>query len=178
MTQEIVVSRRDGILRAPDGTKHRVARGRTLAHADHPAVLANPGDWVPMIITLTVGDRPDGVPQDSPAAAEIDQLNAQVTELEETLAGRDAELTRLAEGVAELGVALPAEDDREPGWLVDLVLDEIVSAHATNFGAYGKGRDDEAASADIVEQLAPPIAPSKPRKRTVPPLTTRTGDDG
>lgn len=183
MTQQIVVSRRDGILRAPDGTKHRVARGKTLAHADHPAVLANPGDWVPMIITLTVGDG------DRPAAGELEetlgvqhgrivQLENDVTELEETLAGRDAELTRLAEGVAELGVALPAEDDREPGWLVDLVLDEIVSAHATNFGAYGKGRDDEATRADVVEQLAPPIAPSKPRKRTVPPLTTRTGDDG
>lgn len=178
MTHEIVVSRRDGILTAPDGTKHRVARGKTLADADHPAVLANPRDWVPMVVTLTLGDRPRaGVSQDSTAAAEIDELNGQVTELEETLAGRDAELGRLVEGLAELGVKLPADDDREPGWLVDLVLDLVVTQHAERVAAYGTGRDDEAAG----DPVAPPravLAPPKPRKRALPPLTTRTGDDG
>jgi hypothetical protein len=161
MTHEIVVSRRDGILTAPDGTKHRVARGKTLADADHPAVLANPGDWVPMVVTLTVGDRPAGVPQDSPAAAEIDELTEQVAELEETLAARDAELTRLAEGLVDLDVKLPDEDDREPGWLVDLALSVVIP-----------GVPDEPAPAPA------PIAPPKPRKRTVPLLLTRTGDDG
>jgi hypothetical protein len=167
MTNQIVVSRRDGILTAPDGTKHRVARGKTLADADHPAVIANPGDWVPMVVTLSVADRRPGVPQDSTAAAEIDELNGQVTELEETLAGRDAELTRLVEGLAAAGIGLPAEDDREPGWLVDLVLAALGPADLR----------DEPAPADIVEVLAP-IAPPKPRKRTALPLTTRTGDDG
>lgn len=181
MTQQIVVSRRDGILTAPDGTKHRVARGKTLADADHPAVLANPRDWVPMVVTLTLddGDRPERSAAtlpgdlDTPLGVQheqIVQLENDLAELEETLAARDAELTRLAEGLAELGVKLPAEDDREPGWLVDLVLDAIVSAQATHFREVG--------IVPAAPEPAPPIAPPKPRKRTAPPLTTRTGDDG
>jgi hypothetical protein len=153
----IVVSRRDGILRAPDGTKYRVARGKTLAEADHPAVLANPGDWVPMVVALVVDGRE---PSDAgvPASHErVAQLENDVAELEETLAGRDAELARLAEGLAGLSVDLPAEDDREPGWLVDLVLDEIVTARA-----------DPRWSAKP-EPLAA-VAPPKPRKRTGPPV--------
>lgn len=179
----IVVSRRDGILRAPDGTKHRVARGKTLADSDHPAVLANPGDWVPMVVTLTVGDRPEG--ERSAAASELDtplgvrheqvvQLENDVAELEETLAQRDAELTRLAESLAELGVRLPAEDERESGWLVDLALDAIVSAQATHFREGGVIKSPLEPAAE----RAAPIAPPKARKRTTPPLTTRTGDDG
>lgn len=164
---EIVVSRRDGILRAPDGTKHRVARGKTLAEADHPAVLANPRDWVPMVVELTTGTSGDaeGVPH-PPCAAQDD-----LAELEETLAARDAELTRLAEGLADLGVRLPAEDGRKPGWLVDLALDAFVDAQATHFKGAGV--------IDAEPEPAPaPIAPPKPRKRTAPPLVTRTGDDG
>jgi hypothetical protein len=177
MTHEIVVSRRDGILTAPDGTKHRVARGKTLADADHPAVLANPRDWVPMVVTLTLGDRPRAGDLDTPLGAQherVVQLENDVTELEETLAARDAELIRLADQLAARGVELPAEDDREPGWLVDLVFEWM-----DRFGtaAYGKGRDDEAA-ADPVAPPAAVLAPPRPRKRALPPLTTRTGDDG
>jgi hypothetical protein len=170
MTQQIVVSRRDGILRAPDGTRHRVARGKTLAHADHPAVLANPRDWVPMVIDLAIDGRPDGAPGagiDTPLGVqheEIVRLENDVAELEETLASRDAELTRLVEGLAELGVALPTEDDREPGWLVDRVLAALGPVDLR----------DESAEPEPAAQIAPP----KPRKRTAPPLTTRTGDDG
>jgi len=179
MTQKIVVSRRDGILRAPDGTQYRIARGKTLADAEHPAVVANPGDWVPMVITLAV-DRPagEGVPQGSAAAAEIDELNGQVTELEETLGQRDEELGRLALGLGELGIEVPDEADRTPGWLVDLVLATL--AERDTVAAYGKGRDDEAAGADLpaVAASPPSVAPRTPRKRAVPPLTTRTGDGG
>lgn len=152
---EIVVSRRDGVLTAPDGTKYRVARGRTLANAQHPAVLANPRDWTPMVITLDV----DGAEPLTPGGshAETGQLENDVAELEETLALRDAELTRLVEGLAARGVALPAEGDREPGWLVDLVL-EIVSTRV----------------APHEPEIAPP--PVRPRKRAAPLLTTRTRD--
>lgn len=182
MTHQIVVSRRDGILTAPDGTKHRVARGKTLADADHPAVLANPGDWVPMVVTLTLGDRTlasPGVPQDSPAAAEIDHLNEQVTELEETLASRDAEMTRLAEGLAARDFELPAEDEREPGWLVDFALEAIDTAlEGVPLGVPGTELPPVTERVVVSTPAPAPIAPPKPRKRTSPPLMTRTGDDG
>jgi hypothetical protein len=153
----IVVSRRDGVLRAPDGTKYRVARGKTLAEADHPAVLANPGDWVPMVITLTVAGRPDLPAGDelTPSGAlqpevveRLSRMEDELAELEETLAQRDAELTRLADGYASLGHTLPVEEDREPGWLVDLVLHDLTVSHPTALAA---------------------IAPPKPRKRAAPP---------
>lgn len=172
MTTGIVVSRRDGILRAPDGTKWRVARGKTLADADHPAVLANPRDWVPMVVTLTLGDRPRAGDFDTPLGVQherVVQLENDVTELEETLAGRDDELTRLAGGLGALGVRLPAEEGRRPGWLVDLVLDTLANVGAP---------PETAPAAPEPAPAAPPaVAPPRPRKRTSPPLTTRTGSD-
>jgi len=169
MTQ-IVVSRRDGILTAPDGTKHRVARGKTLAEADHPAVLANPGDWVPMVVTLTLDDRPAGA--HLPASHEqVAQFENDVAELEETLAARDAELTRLADTLAARGVTLPAEDDRESGWLVDLVFAELDRAYGIEFARTGFDNPQPAAP---VKAIAPP---RRPAKRAAPPLVTRTGDD-
>ena len=171
MTRGIVVSRRDGILRAPDGTKWRVVRGKTLADADHPAVVANPGDWVPMVVTLTTGDRSAPSDVEVPAShTQVEQFENDVAELEETLSSRDAELERLAAGLVELGVKLPAEEDRQPGWLVDLVLDEIVTARA-----------DPRWSAAPTPPVEPPalatIAPPKPRKRTAPPLSPAASSD-
>lgn len=176
MTQ-IVVSRRDGILRAPDGTRHRVARGRTLAEADHPAVLANPGDWSPMVVTLTTPGRPERSAAALPGGAEVPASHAQVeqfendlAELEETLASRDAELGRLVDGLAALGVRLPAEDGRTPGWLVDLVLDTLANATTSAAPAAPTGFDQA--------QPAGVAPPTRKGRRSVPPLTTRTGDDG
>ncbi len=159
MTQ-IVVSRRDGILRAPDGTRWRIARGKTLADARHPAVLANPGDWVPMEVTLTV-EGADPAVGDSDRDTTLDELRSALedgrneqAELEETLAQRDAEFSRLVAGLAELGVWIPEEDDRRPGWLVDLALE----AAGAGFNA-------------LKNQVSEPtIAPPKPRKRTAPRL--------
>jgi hypothetical protein len=185
MTQ-IVVSRRDGILRAPDGTRHRVARGKTLAEADHPAVLANPGDWSPMVVTLTHDERPapvatvGGIVAGGGSHAEECQHENDVAELEETLAQRDAELTRLAEGLHTLGVRLPAEDDRRPGWLVDLALDALANAVASPPAPTGFDQAQPAGANPVAPlREGGVIAPPKPpRKRVAPPLTTRTGDDG
>jgi hypothetical protein len=171
MTQ-IVVSKRDGILTAPDGTKTRVARGKTLADARHPAVEAHPRDWVPVELTLTVDEPPAG-DFDTPLGIrheQVVQLENDVAELEETLAQRDAELTRLADGLALAGIELPTEDDREPGWLVNLALGWIDIDRA-RMAAGLHSIDVDPATA------RPAIAPPKPRKRTVPPLTTRTGGD-
>jgi hypothetical protein len=172
----IVVSRRDGILTAPDGTKHRVARGKTLADADHPAVLANPRDWTPMVVELSSGTERSAATLPEGA----DELAEQVAELDETLAQRDAELSRLADGYASLGHSLPAEEDREPGWLVDLVLHELREGATAARAQAGPAaaRSEALTKLDKPEPAAaPPIAPPKPRKRTSPPLVTRTGDD-
>jgi hypothetical protein len=168
----IVVSRRDGILRAPDGTKHRVARGKTLAEADHPAVLANPGDWLPMVVTLTVDGREPSGAEVPGSHEQVAQLENDLAELEETLAARDAELTRLAEGLAAAGIQLPVDDEREPGWLVDLALGWIDVDRAS----VAAGLSKPVAEPEPAAQQAPPaIAPPKPRKRTAPPVPRSAG---
>jgi len=128
MTQ-IVVSKRDGIVRAPDGTKHRVARGKTLADARHPVVEAYPNDWVPMVVELSVDDDGSAATLPGMDATEreelIDELRSDVAEAEEVAEHRGAELVRLAEALEGFGYTLPAEDDRRPGWLVDFVLEAL-----------------------------------------------------
>lgn len=119
---EIMVSKRDGIAKGPDGTKYRVARGKTLADAAHPVVVAYPNDWQPIRVELSV---PGGGSTATPDTAALDELRNEVAELEgmaELAEVRGAELLRLADGLADRGFALPAEDEREPGWLVDLAL--------------------------------------------------------
>jgi hypothetical protein len=147
---EIVVSKRDGIVTGPDGVKHRVYRGKTLADAAHPIVQAHPNDWVPMHVELALPGA--HVP---PAAShaeqlqhdnDLDVLRNDLAEAEETAETLTAELTRLAGGLATRGYELPDEDDREPGWLVDLVLRSL----------------DEAPPAGAVPPPKPPRAP-KPR---------------
>jgi hypothetical protein len=134
-------------------------------------VLANPGDWLPMVVTLTVDDRPevpDG-PLPEGGAARLAQLENDLAEVEETLAQRDEQLASLVEGLGARGIELPADDEREPGWLVDLVL-RLVDERA-------EARSSLPRPAPAAPP-APAIAPPRPRKRTAPPLTTRTGDDG
>lgn len=135
---KIVVSRRDGVAREPSGTLHRIHRGKTLADADHPLVLANPNDWSPMVVELSLPTTGRATLADdgTPASPEqITQFENDVAELEETLGQRDAEMRRLADGLAEHGIELPAEDDREPGWLVDLALASLDGKTAEPVGA-------------------------------------------
>ncbi|MET0419006.1 MAG: hypothetical protein ABW022_23585 [Actinoplanes sp.] len=185
---KIVVSRRDGILRAPDGTKYRIARGRTLAEADHPAVVANPGDWVPMVVTLTVADRPEA--EQRPAAegshaeliAQLEDAQGEAQAAEDEAEHLRSEMNRLAEGLAAAGITLPAEDDREPGWLVDLALEAVgagLNALKEQVAPAARSGFDDPQPATPEQAPSPPkIAPPKPRKRSSPPITTRTGDDG
>jgi hypothetical protein len=166
MTGQIVVSRRDGVLTAPNGVKWRVVRGKTLADADHPAVAANPRDWAPIEITLTVDQSgPDVGSSDRDATLDelrsaLEDARGEQAELEETLSQRDAELSRLAEGLAAAGVALP--DDRQPGWLCDLALEAV----ETGLNAL----KEQAAFKPGV------VAPPKSRRRPTPPVVTKSAD--
>lgn len=148
---KIVVSKRDGIVRAPDGTKHRVARGKTLADARHPVVEAYPNDWSPMVVALAVDD-PDGdtVLSVSDAHERLVQLENDLAEIEEVAEHRGRELLRLAEALDEGGL-VPDPRPSHNGWLVDLVLELLpLSAAAPS-------------STDEQAVIAPSRAARKPR---------------
>ncbi len=129
MTQ-IVVSKRDGIVRAPDGTRHRVHRGKTLADATHPVVVAYPNDWTPMHVELAVpGGESPGTQHE-----QVAQLENDVAELEETNGMLVASLTAVSELLDQHG-ELPPIDERGDGWLVEAVRTTLANA-------YGRGRND------------------------------------
>jgi hypothetical protein len=127
----IVVARRDGILRGPDGTQYRTHRGKTLADARHPAVVAVPDAWVPMVVELTVegAAEPAGVPgthaQVQQYENDLEELRQELAETEELAEQRGAELSRLADGLVDRGLTLPTEDERRPGWLVNIALEAV-----------------------------------------------------
>lgn len=114
---EIMVSRRDGIVRAPDGTQHRVHRGKTLADAAHPVVQAYPDDWQPMHVELAV--------EGARSHDQQVQDDNDIAELEDAAEGYRTELVRLTDGLMARGVKVPDEADRGPGWLVDLTLAQL-----------------------------------------------------
>lgn len=155
MTQ-LMVSKRDGIVRAPDGTQYRVARGKTLADARHAVVVAYPNDWSPMEVALPVDDA-DAAPVADEAA--LDELREQLTEAEESAEFYAAELNRLREGLAAVGLTLPAEDERTEGWLVTLALETVevgINALKANLSA---------------PEAEPVPAPRTPRAAKPKPLT-------
>lgn len=116
MTTELVISRRDGIVRAPDGTQHRVYRGKTLADAQHPAVLASPSTWMPVTIDLPLADTDAGE-----AGTGTAELTARLGDAEAAVESYRVQLTRVVLLLEERGM-LPAETDRErEGWLVDAI---------------------------------------------------------
>lgn len=119
---KIVVSKRDGIVRAPDGTKHRVARGKTLADARHPVVEAYPNDWSPMVVTLAVDDPDGDTTHTAVDEAALEELRNDLAEAEELAEHRGRELLRLAEAL-EAGGLVPDPRPTHNGWLVDLVLE-------------------------------------------------------
>lgn len=157
----IVVSKRDGIAKAPDGTQHRVYRGKTLADAQHPVVLAYPGDWLPMEVHLSVpgGETEPAAPAgDAQVLATLEELRNELAEATELAEDAVQEFERLQRALAANGVALPAEDARETGWLVDLVIDVVET-----------WRSDNASAVDVTPLDAEPetaVAPRPPRKRT------------
>lgn len=146
MTQ-IMVSKRDGVARAPDGTQYRVHRGKTLADARHPLVEAYPQDWQPMEVHLPV----EGDDSTSVGEAEIEQLRNDLAEVEETAESYRKQLEAVAEELARRKL-LP-ENTTTEGWLAEAVR---VALDAS----YGQGRDDEAGGAPTEQS-----APKPPRKR-------------
>lgn len=117
----IVVARRDGIIRDPEsGAQYRTHRGRTLADARHPVVLAHPTEWLPMEVHLSVDGGPAPETADDRAAILEDQVGELVAERDE-LAGI---LTAVQQTLARGGL-LDGVDTSEPGWLVRTIAEAL-----------------------------------------------------
>jgi hypothetical protein len=123
---DVVIATRNGIVTAPDGTKHRLVRGKTLADARHPIAEAFPEMFAAHTIDLpyagTDEQQHDGEPaggRDAPRTPDgergsleyfaglADEYREQLAAVVETLRAHDA---------------LPSEAEmNEPGWLARAV---------------------------------------------------------
>jgi hypothetical protein len=157
----IVVATRSGLAVGPDGTKYRLARGRTLADARHPLAQAHPDLFSAYTIELSVDDPEAG---GDPAAERGDVATGahKVGEVEAVAEDYRTQLATIAEGLYARGL-VPAELDTDrPGWLAELIF-AVIDAPAT-------AAVDE--PDDAPEAPAPDSLP-KPRKRAPRP---RAGD--
>ena len=157
MTTEIVVANRSGMAEAPDGSKHRLVRGRTLADARHPLAAAYPDLFSPYTIDLPYeGDEP------SPAAANDGserELEQRLDDATATAADYRQQLAAIVE-VLHAHDALPPEDaTTEPGWLARAVAKLFDSAPP----------GDAPAAPKVPEPAAMPRKrAARPRPATVP----------
>lgn len=140
MTTEIVVANRSGLAQAPDGSKHRLVRGRTLADVRHPLAQEHPDLFSPYKIDLPYeGDDA------SPAAVN------DASEVAATAEGYRAQLAAIAEGLHTRGLVPADVDMTREGWLAELVFAALDAEPSPA---------DEAAGA-----TAPEVSPDRPRKR-------------
>jgi hypothetical protein len=160
MTQ-IVIARRNGTLRAPGGERFRLTKGKTLADARHPAVEAFPEDWQPVSIDLPVNDAADpNVSAAEISEDELAELRTELAEAHETVEHLGSQFRRLIDGLVDRGVELPADEDREQGWLVGLVLAQL------DRDVDGEDEPDEPAES-VAERLAD--ARGAPAPEPLPP---------
>jgi hypothetical protein len=157
----ILVATRSGLASAPDGSKYRLARGRTLADARHPLAVAYPEMFAPYAIELSVDD--DASLTAAGDASRVDEaLQARQIEAEAVADGYRMTLATIADGLEVRGL-VPAElDTTREGWLVELLFG-IIDAPA-------QAAEDEPADAPAPAQ---PAELPKPRKRAPRP---RAGD--
>jgi hypothetical protein len=146
---DVVIATRSGVVSAPDGSKHRLVRGKTLADARHPLAAAFPELFAPYTIDLPFDDEQ----HDGPSAEGRDVPRAPDDErgsLEYFAGLADDYREQLAAVVEVLRAhdALPAEAEmNEPGWLARAVA---------------------AAFDPVGPPAAPSRGPGRPRKQTPP----------
>lgn len=161
---EIVVATRSGILTDPAGIKHRLVAGKTLAHATHPGVVANPRNFQPMTIDLVDPGSVAAIEADAEAtelAGELHDVTAQRDEYRETLA-------EVAQVVIEGGYPERFGIDVErPGWLAEtvrlaLAVGDPATVPATaQYDADGMTDGGRAGSPHEAEDEAPVAAPKR-----------------
>lgn len=161
---DIVVASRAGILVGPDGVKYRLVAGKTLAHASHPAVVANPRIFTPMTIEIV-----------DPALAEAAEADEQATELAGELHEARAEADRYREqlaGIADLVLTrgLPEHygvDVEREGWLAEVVARLLAEGD--------QGEPDSSVPEQVTEATAPAAVPP-PRGARKPAARRPAGD--
>lgn len=121
MTSELVVARKDGVLRDPDGIGYRVHKGKTLADADHPAVIANPQVFMPMEIALKV-DREEAADVD---ARVLDDVRADLERAQGDAERYREQLAAIADGLAARGLVDERTDTSYEGWLSAVIFGAI-----------------------------------------------------
>jgi hypothetical protein len=167
VTTRIVVATRSGLAVGPDGSKYRLARGRTLADARHPLAAAYPEMFAEYAIELPYeGDEPS-----SPAAGDGNLAQGEATaglvaDLADARAAADsyrAQLAAIAEDLYGRGL-VPADVDTErEGWLAELIANILDRSRV----------EDPVAKGDAPE--APTVEPGplpRPRKRAARPRVT------
>lgn len=156
----IVVATRSGLAASADGSKYRLARGRTLADARHPLVQEHPELWAPYHIELSVNEpgTVGGPTQDETSAARAFEL----AEARDTAERYREQLAAIAEGLYARGLVPADVDTDREGWLADLVFVVLDGPAADPSRAAG---DD----APPTVQAAEPESLPKPRKRTPRP---------
>jgi hypothetical protein len=110
----VMIARREGVFKTPDGSLYRLEVGRTTADADHPIVRSFPDAWAPFAVHFASGEP---APMDESIA---DQL----TELEETAERYRLILTTISDGLEVRGLLASADRERE-GWLVEAVFSAV-----------------------------------------------------
>ncbi len=144
MSTNVVIATRSGVVSAPDGTKHRLVRGRTLADARHPVAAQFPELFAPHTIDLPYeGDEPAAAGVELPEWADsLDDLVGIANDMREQLA-------RIRDGLAERNVIDLDNLPTHVGWLGDAIF--------------------EALDADLDPVAPPPTprrGPGRPRKQT------------
>lgn len=156
---EIVVARRDGTLKGPDGVRHRLVKGKTLADADHPAVVENPDAFMPVTIALqSEGGGNFPVPEDG-----VEDLRDQLAEVEETAERYRAQLAGIVEGLRARGLVDEKTDTSYEGWL-----------SAVLFGAIDRTAHATPTVAEVPTETEPLKTPRAPRRR---PASAGAGSD-
>lgn len=124
---EIVMACRDGILRAPSGEQFRLVRGKTLADARHPAVVANPDTFMPVQVDISVEDTDPGYLEDD-VAVELAELREKAEAAEAEANDYRAQLVTIADLVMAAGRVPPGTDTDRPGWLADVIRAIVAEA--------------------------------------------------
>jgi hypothetical protein len=131
--RQIVIARRNGAVRGPDGERIVIRAGRTVADADHPVVAAYPRAWTPVTVALTTprGEGSDTAPDDQGDVGRAATVDPDIAEHAD-------QFRRLATAARGLGV-LPDEPLTAPEVVehVVAILDEWKAAGQPNAEADG-----------------------------------------
>lgn len=164
MTTKIVVATRSGLAQGPDGSKYRLARGRTLADARHPLAAAHPELFADYTIDLPYeGDEPSSAAGGDVSSVDQTIATRQLEEAEGTAEKYREQLAAIAEELHARGLVPADLDTGAEGWLARLIVDILNRSRV---------EDPSPATSDATAPEPPKVEPGplpRPRKRATRP---------